>query len=113
MRGACRLSIDFRFDRENQLDTRALRDLPRVVSMMQLPEFAGRSLLLFGFSDEAASRSNNVLLSQEQAGIVAAQLRARGLHVDRERGFGADMPVADDATQEGRERNRRVELWLR
>jgi outer membrane protein OmpA-like peptidoglycan-associated protein len=29
------------------------------------------------------------------------------------RGFGPDMPVADDATEEGRERNRRVEVWLR
>ncbi len=113
VRGACRLSIDFRFDRESQLDTRALRDLPRVVTMMQRPEFAGRSLLLFGFSDGAGNRPDNLLQSQQRAAIVAAQLRARGLHVDLERGFGPDMPVADDATEEGRARNQRVELWLR
>ena len=81
--------------------------------MMQHSDFTGRSLLLFGFSDGVGSRSANLQLSQQWAGIVAAQLRARGLHVDLERGFGPDMPVADDATQEGRERNRRVELWLR
>ncbi len=113
VRGACRLSTDFRFDRDDQLDTRALRDLPRVVAMMQRPDFAGRSLMLFGFSDDAANRSDNVALSQQRAGIVAAQLRARGLRVDLERGLGSDMPVADDTTDEGRERNRRVELWLR
>ena len=113
VRGACRLSMDFRFDGDNQLDTRALRDLPRVVAMMQQPAFAGRSLLLFGFSGDAASRPDNVALSQQRAGIVGAQLRARGLHVEFERGLGSDMPVADDTTDEGRERNRRVELWLR
>ena len=114
VRGACRLSMDFRFSRDStQLDTRALRDLQRVVSMMQHSDFTGRSLLLFGFSDGVGSQSANLQLSQQWAGIVAAQLRARGLHVDLERGFGPDMPVADDATQEGRERNRRVELWLR
>ena len=105
--------MDFRFDRDSQLDTRALRDLPRVVSMMQHSDFAARSLLLLGFSDGAGSHAASVQRSQEQAGIVAAQLRARGLHVDLERGFGPDMPVGDDATEEGRERNQRVELWLR
>jgi phosphate transport system substrate-binding protein len=113
VRGACRLSMDFRFDRDDQLDTRAWRDLPRVASMMQRSDFAGRSLLLFGFSDEAASHSDNVALSQRRVGIVAAQLRARGLHVDLARGLGDEMQVADNATAGGRERNRRIELWLR
>ena len=27
-------------------------------------------------------------------------------------GFGAEMPVADDSTEDGRQRNRRVEVWL-
>ncbi len=113
VRGACRLSMDFRFDRERQLDTRALRDLPRVVSMMQHSDFAGRSLLLLGFSDGTGNHSDDVKRSQERASVVAAQLRARGLHVDLERGFGDAMPVADDATDGGRDRNQRVELWLR
>jgi phosphate transport system substrate-binding protein len=114
VRGACRLSMDFRFDQSSrQLDTRALRDLQRVVAMMQHPEFAGRSLLLFGFSDSVGSKGDNLQLAQQRAAIVALQLRARGLHVDAERGFGTAMPVADDSTEEGRERNRRVEIWLR
>ncbi len=113
VRGACRLSMDFRFDRESQLDTRALRDLPRVVSMMQRPDFAGRSLLLLGFSDGTGSHADDVKRSQERASVVGAQLRARGLHVDLERGFGEEMPVADDGSGDGRERNQRIELWLR
>jgi phosphate transport system substrate-binding protein len=114
VRGACRLSMDFRFERgKSQLDTRALRDLQRVVGMMQEPEYAGRSLLLLGFSDGVGTRAEDVALSQQRAGIVGAQLKARGLHVDLERGFGPQMRIADDSTEDGQERNRRVEVWLR
>ena len=69
--------------------------------MMQHSDFARRSLLLFGFSDEAGSRAEDVALSRQRAGIVAAQLRARGLHVDLERGLGPAMPVSDDTTRGG------------
>jgi phosphate transport system substrate-binding protein len=111
---ACRVSVDFRFDRgSTQLDTRALRDLQRLVTLMGRPPNASRSLLLLGFSDATGARPDNLYLSRQRAGIVASQLRARGLPVVVARGFGPDMPVADDTTEEGRERNRRVEVWLR
>ena len=112
--GACRLSIDFRFDaKNNQLDTRGLRDLQRIMTLMGRPENAGRSILLLGFSDGKGTPADRLSQSQDRAGIVATQLRARGLHVDAVRGFGPEMPVADDSTEEGRLRNRRVEVWLR
>jgi phosphate transport system substrate-binding protein len=114
VRGACRVSIDFRFEHDSlELDTRALRDLPRVAAMLARAEYAGRGLVLMGFSDGTGARATAVSLSQQRADIVAQQLRARGLHILVERGFGPDMPVADDSTEEGRERNRRVEAWLR
>lgn len=114
LRGGCRLSMDFRFDHgSTQLDTRALTDLQRLVALLERPEFLGRSVVLFGFSDATGSRADNMVLSQQRADIVASQLLARGLHVLLQRGLGPDMPVADDASEEGRERNRRVEVWLR
>jgi len=114
VRDGCRVSIDFRFERSGpQLDTRALRDLPRVTAMLARPEYAGRGLVLLGFSDGTGTRALNIALSQQRADIVGDQLRARGLHVLVARGLGSEMPVADDATEEGRERNRRVEAWLR
>ena len=113
VRAACRMSMDFRFERgSTQLDTRALADLQRVVALTGRAEYATRSLLLFGFSDGTGTRSDNAWLAQQRADIVAGQLRARGLRVDMSRGFGADMPIADDRSEEGRERNRRVEVWL-
>jgi phosphate transport system substrate-binding protein len=114
VRGACRVSTDFRFDKgSTQLDTRALADLQRVVSMTERPEFASRALLLLGFSEASSSRTESLALSRQRAEAVGSQLRARGLHVELERGLGPNALVADDANQEGRERNRRVEVWLR
>jgi phosphate transport system substrate-binding protein len=114
VRGACRMSMDFRFDRgSTDLDTRALSDLQRVITVMQRPEYASRSLLLLGFSDATGGDSANFPLSRQRADTIAEQLRARGLHVEAVRGFGPRMPVADDSSDEGRERNRRVEVWLR
>jgi phosphate transport system substrate-binding protein len=113
VRGACRMSVDFRFDTGLNLDTRALRDLNRVVGLLGRPEYAGRGLVLLGFSDGQASRAEGLRLAQQRASVVAQQLRARGLRVVVERGMGAVMPVADDGSEEGRQRNRRVEAWLR
>ncbi|MBV9949457.1 MAG: OmpA family protein, partial [Myxococcales bacterium] len=114
VRGACRLSTDFRFVHgSSRLDTRALRDLQRVASLTKNPAYAARAVTLLGFADATGSRAENLALSEQRVGVVADQLRARGLHVELARGFGADMPVSDNATEEGRERNRRVEVWLR
>jgi phosphate transport system substrate-binding protein len=110
---ACRLTLNVRFDATTgQLDTRALRDLQRLPALLEAPPFAGKSLMLFGFTD-GADRFKAWAISRARADTVAAQLRARGLDVIAVRGFGADMPVADDTTEEGREKNRRVEIWLR
>jgi phosphate transport system substrate-binding protein len=128
---SCRLSMNFRFDPlTKQLDTRALRDLPRlagllargeparvgsegVLSRESARELAGRKVLLFGFSDATGRRKDEIALSQQRAETVKAQLQARGVAVAAARGFGAEMPVADEADEAGRERNRRVEVWLR
>jgi phosphate transport system substrate-binding protein len=114
VKGACRVSMDLRFeDGSQQLDTRALGDLTRIVALTRRPDLLGRSVLLLGFSDAKATRPEAVAASQQWTSIVAQQLSARGLHVDLERGLGAEIPLGDDATEEGRERNRRVEVWLR
>jgi phosphate transport system substrate-binding protein len=112
VRGACRLSIDFRFVR-GELDTRALADLQRIASFMRKRDNAARSLVLLGFSASGGPRVEDLARSRQSAATVATQLRARGLNVDVARGLGPEMPVADPATPAGRERNHRVEVWLR
>jgi phosphate transport system substrate-binding protein len=114
VKNACRLSVDFRFDRgSTELDNRGLRDLQRLVTLMGRPEFAGKAVLLFGFSDGKGSTAENLGLSQKRASLIGDQLRGRGLAVDGITGLGGQMPVADDSTEDGRQRNRRVEVWVR
>jgi phosphate transport system substrate-binding protein len=53
----------------------------------------------------------NMTVSKKRADAVGAGLAQRGLRVGRVAAFGADLPVADNATDGGREKNRRVEVY--
>lgn len=68
-----------------------------------------------GHSDNTGNESYNKFLSKARAQAVADYLLARGasaaqLHVT---GAGSDFPIADNATPQGREQNRRIEFTLR
>lgn len=64
--------------------------------------------------DTPAHRSYNKQLSDARARAVMEYLVSQG--VDRKRltskGFGNEKPLADDGTEEGREKNRRVEFTI-
>jgi outer membrane protein OmpA-like peptidoglycan-associated protein len=65
-----------------------------------------------GYTDNAGNAESNRRLSEARARATMDELA--GLGVDRSRiqahGYGEDHPVADNATAEGRQRNRRVEI---
>lgn len=67
-----------------------------------------------GHTDSQGSPEANRALSEARAGAVLAALRAQDLPQVGlvARGFGADDPVADNATDSGRARNRRIEFTL-
>lgn len=112
--GAERLSVDFRFRTgRSDLDNKALADLDRVISFVNDLHYAGDSILLFGFADNTGSRPLNDELSDDRADTVERQFQQRGLHPATVRGLGSELPVASNDTEEGREKNRRVEIWVR
>jgi len=112
--GAGKLSLNFRFRAgTSQLDDNASRDLDRLVEMLANPTYQKRDLLLFGFSDSAGGARKNIALSKDRARAVADQLQMRGIKPSFLNGFGRDAPIASNETEEGREKNRRVEVWLR
>jgi phosphate transport system substrate-binding protein len=113
-RGAGRLSMDFRFLPGGAvLDNKAITDINRVVDFMGDMGYGGNNILLFGFADSIGSAQSNIDLSQARARAVADQFVQRGLKPGLVKGFGAYLPVASNDTSEGREKNRRVEIWLR
>lgn len=78
-----------------------------------LKKDAALKLEIQGHTDNVGSPTSNLTLSQQRAGAVKAYLVAAHF-VDEARlttaGFGDTKPVADNATEEGRAKNRRVEL---
>lgn len=67
---------------------------------------------VYGHTDSTGSDAYNQTLSENRARSVASYLEARGVSGARlaTRGFGETQPIADNATEEGRAANRRVEI---
>jgi OmpA-OmpF porin, OOP family len=67
-----------------------------------------------GFTDNIASADRNLQLSRDRANAVVAELVRKGISPDRltAEGYGEQYPVADNTTEEGRDRNRRVAMMV-
>ncbi|HEU5146038.1 MAG TPA: OmpA family protein [Chryseosolibacter sp.] len=65
-----------------------------------------------GHTDDSGSEAHNKELSGKRAEAVYNYLVQKGIPPDRllRRGVGSDRPVADNATDEGRQQNRRIEF---
>jgi phosphate transport system substrate-binding protein len=107
-----RLSLNFRFESGKvTLDNRGERDLGRVVDFLK--DKLDRKVVLAGFADATGDYEINRKIAQMRADLVAEQLRARGIAVHQVFSGGQELPVASNQTPAGKERNRRVEVWLR
>lgn len=73
------------------------------------------AIQVIGHTDSQGSEMVNLSLSISRAEAVVEELRKRGISLDRMSadGRGEADPLTSNATEEGRARNRRVELVLR
>jgi outer membrane protein OmpA-like peptidoglycan-associated protein len=70
---------------------------------------------VIGYTDAQGGRDFNQKLSQDRADAVRDYLVKHGIATDRitATGRGSDMPIADNASAEGRANNRRVEIVVK
>ncbi|MBP2313578.1 OmpA family protein [Azospirillum soli] len=86
--------------------------LDRLAQFMQ--QHPDRTLRVEGFTDNTGSSATNLRLSEERAMAVRDALAARGVNPGRivVQGFGESQPVASNATEAGRQQNRRVDIVI-
>ena len=87
----------------------ALAKLAGIVSL-----FPAINLRIEGHTDSTGTDELNMRLSKDRAASVMGFLRQQGVGEKRmsAEGYGSKLPVADNATAEGRAKNRRVEIIL-
>ncbi len=97
---------------ESVIKSSANRVLDSVAKVAE--EYNKTSLRVIGYTDSTGNDSINIPLSQKRAAAVAQYLELRGVAATRitAMGMGAQNPIASNATAEGREQNRRVEIYL-
>lgn len=79
-----------------------------------LKQCPGKPIEVAGHTDSQGTSRNNLTLSEDRAKAVLVALMERGVDVSTMKavGYGEDKPIADNATEEGREANRRIEFTL-
>jgi OOP family OmpA-OmpF porin len=67
-----------------------------------------------GYTDNTGDAAANLKLSEARANNVVAELTKLGVDPSRleAKGYGEEHPVADNSTEEGRQKNRRISLHI-
>jgi len=65
-----------------------------------------------GYTDNTGDPASNLRLSEDRANNVMAELVRQGIDPTRlsAKGYGDENPIADNSTEEGRQKNRRISL---
>ncbi|MCB5188031.1 OmpA family protein [Methylobacillus caricis] len=75
-------------------------------------ELSKKRVLLIGHTDDSGNTKLNAELSEQRARSVAQLFKANGVAEDQlyYQGAGETLPIADNRTEQGRAKNRRVEI---
>ena len=105
-------NIFFAFD-SFELDPKSDNEIDRLVSFLK--DNPSVAIEIVGHTDNIGSEKRNRVLSENRALSVMKALVAKGIDPSRlvAKGLGMSAPVASNATEEGRQLNRRVECVVR
>ena len=78
----------------------------------QLLAYPNVKIEIQGHTDNLGKPATNQKLSEDRARAVVSYLATKGVKMSRMKaiGYGPSLPIADNATEEGRELNRRIEM---
>lgn len=90
----------------------SLASLDELAELMK--KYPGWKLKIEGHTDNQGKRESNLLLSKKRAEAVKKYLNKKGIDTKRfeVKYFGPDRPIAPNDTEEGRQKNRRVEMTI-
>jgi OOP family OmpA-OmpF porin len=98
--------------RVNEITPKSMRILDKAVGFLkEHPEY---KVKIIGHTDSVGDKDYNMKLSKERAEDVLKLFNRKGINFNRLEaiGKGESEPIADNETDEGRERNRRIEVEL-
>jgi len=105
--------VNFRFQEGSALlDNKAQRDIERVLAYLREHGKLENSLVLVGFGDPKQDKERSTLLSKLRAMAVRRELAKGGAPFREIVGQGDALPVAANNGEEGRIKNRRVEVGV-
>lgn len=110
--GRVAIEVNFAVDKADILPA-SRPQLEQVLALLR--DNPSLKLSVEGHTDDTGQAARNRELSQQRAQSVVAALTAGGIDAARlvAAGYGAERPVASNDSEEGRARNRRVELVRR
>jgi outer membrane protein OmpA-like peptidoglycan-associated protein len=90
----------------------SLPSLDELAALMK--KYPGWKLKIEGHTDNQGARASNVTLSKKRAEAVKKYLVSKGIEASRfeVKWYGPDRPIAPNDTEEGRQKNRRVEMTI-
>lgn len=105
-------NIQFNRGTSDFADAKSIQVLDKLVAFMKENETI--KIRLEGHTDNAGDPGLNKDLSLKRASKIRGYMTINGIDFERIRisGWGGTRPIADNSTEEGRERNRRVQLLI-
>ena len=111
--GASRLPTTLHFQTASAIpDERAMADLERLKKLVAEPQNRAKRLILIGFTDNQGDPKANLALSVQRAQSIQSEFAKAGITATST-GFGPALPIADNAVPAGKDKNRRVEVWMK